>query len=336
MPLYNGQTYVRRAIESVIAQSFQNWELICVDDGSTDQTPEIVGGFTRADARIRLLRKENGGVATARNFGAKDAIAPSLVFLDQDDELLPHGIRALIQLLDRSPRASAAHGRHGVIDSKGDPIHNSEVEELNKTRPRFTTEGEENSDPDTPTDFTAQGYVNSIYTPGCMIIRKAAFDDIGGFDQALAPSDDWAMTLRLCQKGPLPFLNEAVMNWRDHGQNISHDHQWMVQSTTKVYRLAAEWAPDKYGKLAAVAGLQRLVMPIHRQRLVDILRTLHQDRSPRGALRILKLVRYLVKHRSYCFPMLQEIPLLRRAIPIGSRINRGSPLDKELKKLQRR
>ena len=86
MPMYNGKLYVTDAIKSVQSQDYSNWELIVVNDGSTDGSPDIVNTIAKTDARIRLVTKENGGIASARNLGIKCAKGQYIAFLDCDDK----------------------------------------------------------------------------------------------------------------------------------------------------------------------------------------------------------------------------------------------------------
>ena len=85
MPCYNGEEYISHAVESVVQQTYRNWELIIVDDGSTDRSPVIAEEWTQKDSRITLIRKENGGSASARNAGIRKASGNYLSFIDSDD-----------------------------------------------------------------------------------------------------------------------------------------------------------------------------------------------------------------------------------------------------------
>ncbi len=96
IPAYNAQAYLRECLESVLAQSFSDWEAIIVDDGSTDSTREIAAGFTVRDSRFRLVSTPNGGLSSARNAGIAEARGQWLTYLDSDDTLYPD---ALVKLM---------------------------------------------------------------------------------------------------------------------------------------------------------------------------------------------------------------------------------------------
>lgn len=99
MPMYNAGRFVREAIESVQQQDYTNWELLVVNDGSSDNGPEIVTEMVENDARIILINKENGGIASARNAGIKAARGQYVAFLDSDDKWLPGKLSKQIELL---------------------------------------------------------------------------------------------------------------------------------------------------------------------------------------------------------------------------------------------
>ena len=97
MPVYNTESYLKTAVESVIGQSFSGWELILIDDGSTDSSGEICDSFAAADPRIRVIHRENGGLSAARNTGLGAAAGEYVRFLDSDDWLSPDALEVLLK-----------------------------------------------------------------------------------------------------------------------------------------------------------------------------------------------------------------------------------------------
>lgn len=109
VPVYNKQDQIKRCIESVMCQSYEDWELILVDDGSTDNSASIIVPFL-SDARIHYFYKENGGVSSARNIGLEIAVGEWIVFLDSDDYFLPDGLAILLNTaLSRNVKVSTAN-----------------------------------------------------------------------------------------------------------------------------------------------------------------------------------------------------------------------------------
>lgn len=109
IPLYNKQAYVRRSLDSVLLQSFAGFEIVVVDDGSTDNGPGIVSSF--ADRRIRFIRQPNGGVSVARNRGISEARGDWIAFLDADDEYHPDFLQKVRDAIKRFPTAGAVFAR---------------------------------------------------------------------------------------------------------------------------------------------------------------------------------------------------------------------------------
>lgn len=105
IPLYNKAPHIARALDSVLAQTVQDFEVVVVDDGSTDSGGQIVASYT--DSRIRLIRQENQGVSAARNRGIKEAQSDFLAFLDADDEWSPNHLESLLRLRNLFPEAGA-------------------------------------------------------------------------------------------------------------------------------------------------------------------------------------------------------------------------------------
>jgi glycosyltransferase involved in cell wall biosynthesis len=109
MPLFNKATYIRRSLDSVLAQQFVDFELVVVDDGSTDSSPSIVASYT--DPRIRLIRQPNGGVSAARNRGIAEARGQWIAFLDADDEYLAQFLQRVFDCANQFAGAGCIYAR---------------------------------------------------------------------------------------------------------------------------------------------------------------------------------------------------------------------------------
>ena len=96
IPVYNTESYLARCVDSILSQSFIDFELLLIDDGSTDGSGVICDAFADQDGRVRVFHKENGGVGSARNLGIDNAQGEWLYFVDSDDELMPDGLQVLV------------------------------------------------------------------------------------------------------------------------------------------------------------------------------------------------------------------------------------------------
>ncbi|WP_052727590.1 glycosyltransferase family 2 protein [Methanosarcina mazei] len=103
IPLYNKESHIKRAIDSILDQRVQNFEIVVVDDGSTDKSAKVVKNFT--DPRIRLIQQENAGVSAARNKGIEEAKSDLIAFLDADDEWMPNFLEIIMNLKQKYPKA---------------------------------------------------------------------------------------------------------------------------------------------------------------------------------------------------------------------------------------
>jgi len=106
IPLYNKEGYVGDTLDSVLAQEYDNYEVLVVDDGSTDGSAALVASYAEQDARIRLIKQENGGVSVARNRGMTEATAPYFAFLDADDTWDPEHLSEIAALVAAYPEAA--------------------------------------------------------------------------------------------------------------------------------------------------------------------------------------------------------------------------------------
>ena len=117
IPAFNAEAYISEAIQSVLAQSVSNWELIVIDDGSRDGTIQTISEFK--DLRIRVVQQENAGAGAARNRGIEESCGRIICFLDADDRLCPDALKRLVVALEANPHACLAYGEPIVMDASG-------------------------------------------------------------------------------------------------------------------------------------------------------------------------------------------------------------------------
>lgn len=122
LPVYNGERYLASAIESILRQSFESWELIVMDDGSTDRSPSICDDYAAKDARIRVFHQPNGGVNSARAKGVDNATGEFLAFLDADDRFVPDALEYLLSNCTRENDLMLAEGQPEAVIGKEDYI----------------------------------------------------------------------------------------------------------------------------------------------------------------------------------------------------------------------
>jgi len=120
VPVYNVETYLSRCVDSILGQTYQNMEIILIDDGSRDSSGEICDAYAQKDSRIRVIHKENGGLSSARNVGLEAAGGVYIAFVDSDDWIEPDAYRHLMELATRLDVKLVCGGRYDVDGRTGD------------------------------------------------------------------------------------------------------------------------------------------------------------------------------------------------------------------------
>lgn len=183
IPLYNKEHFIQSTIESVLSQTFQDWEIILIDDGSTDNSAIIAQSIH--DSRIRFFKQENLGVSITRNRGIKYAKGEYIAFLDADDKWQSNYLAKMVSL-------TKDYSTYSVFCSaqKGRPV---------KTLPDGISIIE---------DHCKYDY---IFWTGCMLIKKDVFLNTGGFREGVQLGEDRDMWLRIACKYPTIYLNEELV-----------------------------------------------------------------------------------------------------------------------------
>ena len=226
IPVFNRERYVGLTIESVLGQTFAGWEAVIFDDGSMDNTVDVVQKYATQDQRLRLVTGPNGGVAHARNRGylETDKRAEFVIFLDSDDIWPCDTLSSLVAKLDSDPTYSAAHGVARCIDGGGNPLPGDDLEELSRARVGYRGSRVVPLKPDEPTTFAALVRHNWVLTPGTHLIRRSVLEAIGEralFDEHCAPADDWDLAIRVSRHGDMGYVDRSVLLWRRHGETLS-------------------------------------------------------------------------------------------------------------------
>lgn len=223
IPAYNAEAFLEDTIRSVQAQTLADWELVVVDDGSSDGTHALACSLAAAEPRMRVIRQANGGIARARNAGLA-ALAPGtefVIFLDNDDLWEPEALELLSAALDAHAECVSAYGNARSVDRQGEPIPGDTLE-ANLRRRRGVRDGHVvDWSAGAHTDFSVLAVNNCILTPGLHLARRRAVEQIGGFDPSTVPCDDWDYSLRLSRLGEIAFVDRVILRWRRHGSNAS-------------------------------------------------------------------------------------------------------------------
>ncbi|MES2971089.1 MAG: glycosyltransferase family 2 protein [Patescibacteria group bacterium] len=208
LPTYNRAHTISKAVQSVLEQTYQKWELIIVDDGSTDNTKEIVGSIN--DSRIHYYYKANGGPSKARNYGISKSKGKWIIYLDSDDLLLPKCAETMIEHLTRNPQAVFAFPRS---------IRTLELYENGKLTKSIDDSG------DTPMEFTLQDIFNrkAGHSPNGFTHLKRLYSEGLRWDEDLTLMEDWEIMLSIGEKYPDGFLYVPVV-LQSYSQRFGSDN----------------------------------------------------------------------------------------------------------------
>lgn len=236
IPAFNSLRFLPQAVESVLAQSFQDWEVVIVDDGSSDGTHEVARGYADRDGRVRFLRQPHSGAAAARNrgFAAADAGATYVMFLDHDDVWHADALELLVEALDARPHAVAATGLARFVDEHAEPVWVGQLQSWGRQRVGVSGDRLVAWPLDQPTPFAVLAYANRVATMGVALYRRSAFAAAGLFDPLAEPCDDWDMHLRMSLRGDFVFVDRVVLDWRRHADNASRRRSLMAERETYV------------------------------------------------------------------------------------------------------
>jgi glycosyltransferase involved in cell wall biosynthesis len=236
IPAYNASRFLAETVASVRAQSYSDWELIVVNDGSSDDTLDIACSFAAADSRIRVVDQAQMGLSGARNAGLRNTNPATefIIFLDSDDLLESDAIFLLVDAVRRDPSAVAAHGNARYIDARSQPLSEPSLPPLTGQRSYLANGAITDLAPVCPTNFDSLALHNWITTPGTVIIRRNEMAKAGEFDGGLSPCEDWEMWLRLARSGHFAFVNQVVLAYRRHGANMSGNLRRMYLGGVKV------------------------------------------------------------------------------------------------------
>ncbi len=205
IPTFNRAHLLPRTITSVLSQTFKDFELIIVDDGSTDNTREIVKEFQKEDSRIKYIwQKNSGGPASPRNTGIKNSLGEYIAFLDSDDEWLPEKLEKQIGL-------SLSQKELKIIGCNCWKIKNAQ-----KKKHKI----QENILKKDPFSKMLEGCC-FITSPSSVIVPAKIFSKVGLFDEKIKVSDDWDMWIRILKNYTFDFVRDPLFNYHIHGENIS-------------------------------------------------------------------------------------------------------------------
>ncbi len=223
IPAYNEAETIADAINSVLQQTFTDFELLIIDDGSSDTTASIAA--TVPDTRVQVLSFENQGLAASRNRGIRHAAGELIAFLDADDLWTSDKLRSQVKALQHQPEAALVYSWTDCIDEKNQFLrHGSHVH--------------------------AEGHVyelllsrNFMDNGSSPMVRKRAFNETGIFDESYRAGEDWDMWLRLAHRYPFTCVPSVQVLYRIRKQSMMSDVEQQFECVTAILHKGLERLP---------------------------------------------------------------------------------------------
>ena len=225
IPTHNRSALLRLTLDSVFAQTFRDFEVIVVDDGSTDDTLDMLRSFMDT-ADLRVIEQPQRGPAAARRCGADQARGEFIALLDDDDLWPRNKLEWQVDTLRRHPDAALVYGF---------------MESFGLERPwRWPP-------PDGPSGWVRPAFLrkNWIRSPGQALIRLSCVQAVGGFDATVWSADDWDLYLRLANVGPFVYVHRHALHYRAHTTNLSHQAWLLFRQSWRVHSRHAGALPRR-------------------------------------------------------------------------------------------
>jgi len=235
IPTYNYGRFIADAIGGALGQTLEPFEIIVVDDGSTDDTEKVVRGF---GDRVRYIRQENAGVCASRNRGVAESKGEYVAFLDADDIWLPEKLEKQIAKFAEDRDIGLVHcGMREFDGETGDTI-------------QLHLDGGEGSIADNLLLWKEPVIVGP---GGTVVVTREAFEKSGGFDTEMKVGEDWDFCYRMARKFKVGFVPEALVNYRSHSASAHRNVNEMERGMTRFYKKAFDSADAETLKLKSRA-----------------------------------------------------------------------------------
>lgn len=219
IPAFNSAQWIGSAIDSALAQSYRDFEVIVIDDGSIDRTPDVIASYGN---HIRCLYQANAGVSNARNQGLRVSTGELIAYMDADDAWYPQKLKCQIEFLDGHPQCGLVHSDVAVIDEHGKIIYS-----------RFN---QETARP-VPSGYCRQALLQRCHIQLPSVVeRRKCIEEAGGFDERLMALEDYLHWITVSLKGwAFGYVNEPLAKYRWRRGSVSSDKRLFLNEYEQIY-----------------------------------------------------------------------------------------------------
>lgn len=301
-PTFNCAPFLGRALDTAVCQTYTDYEIIVVDDGSTDGTPEVVSRF---GDRLRYFYQPNEGLSSARNLGLSQASGEFIAYLDADDLWYPHKLESQVAYLDAHKECGLVHSDSAIIDEADNVVH-----------ARFNGETRRE---------VPQGYCTLDLLRRChvqiltVLERRECFERVGNFDERLKTAQDYLHWIHISMEGmPFGYVTEPLAMYRRTTNSLSASPRRVLEDFVLIFEdLSSNRSLfQRFGEEAAEIARQRLYET--RRELAYLERS--EGQSKESMLQVLSLIRrwplrrelYADLLKAYAVPALMTAPWIRK------------------------
>lgn len=207
LPCHNSEAFIEDALQSVLNQTLENIEVIVVDDGSTDRSPEIIAKIAKDDPRVIVLTQNNGGIVSALNAGLSLCSSEYIARMDADDISLPNRLKVQSDYLDENPGVAIVGA---YTSSDWENIHNTN---------EVTTGGRHKE-----TDLTTYPPKIAVAMHPVIMVRRSVLEAIGGYHADYKHAEDYDLFIRVSDHGKVENIEQVLLYYRRHEGAISIRH----------------------------------------------------------------------------------------------------------------
>ncbi len=256
IPNYNHARYLPQAIDSVLAQDYPHYEIIVVDDGSTDDSRPVAGRYR---GRIRYIWQENRGLSAARNTGLKAARGDMIGLLDADDMYEPNFLSTLVSILQASPRFDAVHCGYQFVDDHNRPLFQREIRNI------------------LPDQLYPALIDGNFLVPESMLAHRRCYDAVGPFDESLRACEDWDIWLKMARRFQITGAAQALARHRVLPGSMSSDPIRMLDNRLTV--INKHFGPEPVNSIDGTPEQRRAYSRAYLTTAIEYLQYHNTDRA---------------------------------------------------------
>lgn len=215
LPVYNAEKFLPETLDSLIRQTNKNFEVIAVNDGSTDDSLKILEAYAARDSRIVVINQENQGLVKTLNLAAKQASGEYLARIDADDVALDRRLELQLAAIRENSSRVLIAGGFDVMNEDGEILYHDAI-------------------PTDPQDILIAMYSRNPIAHGSILMRRSAFEKVGGYSEDCGPTEDYELWTRLSTVGDIFALSQTIFRWRVNPTGITSTKSDIMENFMKI------------------------------------------------------------------------------------------------------